>query len=77
MTMNRSSGDLATETRWGGAALLHPGVLAFTGSIGTTDTHAHHAVQIMTATTVLTVLDELGARHRHEGRRARRRTPPD
>ena len=62
--MNRSGGDLTAEPRWGGAALLRPGVLAFTGSIGTTDVHAHHAVQIMTATTALTVLDEHGARHR-------------
>ncbi|WP_036377793.1 helix-turn-helix transcriptional regulator [Mycolicibacterium austroafricanum] len=61
--MNRLGGDLATEPRWGGAALLRPGVLAFTGSIGTTDAHAHHAVQIMTATTAFTVLDEHGSRH--------------
>lgn len=53
----------AVEPRWGGAALLRPGVLAFTGSIGTTDAHAHHAVQIITATTALTVLDEHGVRH--------------
>jgi hypothetical protein len=46
--------------------------LAFTGSIGSTDAHSHHAnvvgragviVQIVTATTALTVLDEDGARH--------------
>ena len=61
--MNRSGGDDAAGPRWGGAALLRPGVLAFTGSIGTTDAHAHHAVQIITATTALTVLDEHGARH--------------
>jgi len=42
---------------------MRPGVLAFNGSIGTTDAHAHHAVQIITATTALTVLDEHGARH--------------
>lgn len=61
--MNRLSGDLTDEPRWGGTALLRPGVLAFTGSIGTTDTHTHHAVQIMAATTAFTVLDEHGARH--------------
>lgn len=62
--MNRPGVDLSVEPRWGGAALLRPGVLAFTGSIGTTDAHAHHAVQIITATTAFTVLDEHGARHR-------------
>lgn len=40
-----------------------PGVLAFTGSIGPTDAHAHHAVQVITATSALTVLDGHGARH--------------
>ena len=39
-------------------------MLAFTGSIGPTDIHAHHAVQIINATTALTVLDEHGYRHR-------------
>ncbi|MEE6140361.1 AraC family transcriptional regulator [Mycobacterium sp. 050128] len=63
MTINRSGGDLTVDPRWGGAALLRPGVLAFTGSIGTTDTHVHHAVQVMTATTAFAVLDEHGARH--------------
>ncbi|MCV7270138.1 MULTISPECIES: helix-turn-helix domain-containing protein [Mycolicibacterium] len=62
--MNRPGADLRVEPRWGGAALLRPGVLAFTGSIGTTDTHAHHAVQVITATTPFTVLDEHGVRHR-------------
>lgn len=63
--MNRpSGGDAAAGPRWGGAALLRPGVLAFTGSIGPTDAHAHHAVQIITATTALTVLDGHGTRHR-------------
>jgi AraC-like DNA-binding protein len=52
------------EHTWEGAALLRPGVLAFSGSIGTTDRHAHHAVQIMTATTDLTVVDATGERHR-------------
>lgn len=63
VTMNRSGNDPVAAPRWGGAALLRPGVLAFTGSIGSTDAHAHHAVQIMTATTALTVLDDHGARH--------------
>lgn len=61
--MNRRGGDAAAGPRWGGAALLRPGVLAFAGSIGSTDAHAHHAVQVITATTALTVLDEHGARH--------------
>ncbi|OFJ50920.1 AraC family transcriptional regulator [Mycolicibacterium grossiae] len=63
--MNRPAGGAAAAgPRWGGAALLRPGVLAFTGSIGATDVHAHHAVQVITATTALTVLDEHDARHR-------------
>lgn len=62
--MNRRGGDAAAGPRWGGAALLRPGVLAFAGSIGSTDAHAHHAVQVITATTALTVLDDHGARHR-------------
>ena len=53
-----------TEHRWRGSALLHPGVLAFTGTIGATDRHAHHAVQIITAPTELTVIDGTGVRHR-------------
>ena len=53
----------AVQPRWRGAALLRSGVLAFAGSIGATDTHAHHAVQIIMATTPLTVLDEQGAPH--------------
>lgn len=54
------SADDDAQPRWGGAALLRPGVLAFAGSIGATDTHAHHAVQIITAATPLTVTDEQG-----------------
>ena len=61
--MDRFGGDAAAGPRWGGAALLRPGVLAFAGSIGPTDTHAHHAVQIITATTALTVIDGHGGRH--------------
>ena len=37
------------EQPWQGSAILRPGVLAFSGTIGATDTHAHHAVQIMIA----------------------------
>ncbi len=55
--------DPPDEPHWGGAALLRLGVLAFTGSIGSTGTHAHHAVQIMTATTAFTVRDEHNSRH--------------
>jgi AraC-like DNA-binding protein len=53
-----------TEHRWQGSALLRSGVLAFTGSIGATDRHAHHAVQIITAATPVTVVDEDGNRNR-------------
>ncbi|WP_418163410.1 hypothetical protein [Rhodococcus opacus] len=52
-----------TDTRWRGGALIRPGILAFAGSIGATDTHAHHAAQVMAADTPLTVADEAGARH--------------
>jgi hypothetical protein len=52
-----------TEHRWQGSALLRPGLLAFIGSIGATDRRAHHAVQIITATTALTVVDGTGVRH--------------
>jgi AraC-like DNA-binding protein len=38
-------------------------VLAFAGSIGSTDTHAHHAVQVITAATPLTVIDGHGVAH--------------
>jgi AraC-like DNA-binding protein len=53
-----------TEHRWQGSALLRSGVLAFTGSIGATDRHAHHAVQIITAATPVTVVDAAGNRNR-------------
>lgn len=53
-----------TDHRWQGSALLRPGVMGFRGSIGATDLHSHHAVQILTATTPLTVTGEGGARHR-------------
>uniref|UniRef100_A0A5Q5BGZ7 Transcriptional regulator, AraC family n=2 Tax=unclassified Mycobacterium TaxID=2642494 RepID=A0A5Q5BGZ7_MYCSS len=52
------------QPRWAGTALLRPGVLAFAGSIGTTDVHAHHAIQILTATTPLTIADAHGSRYR-------------
>ena len=66
MTMNSSGGGCVTGTgsMWQCAALLRPGVLEFAGSIGSTDRHPHLAVQIMTATTPLTVVDDAGARHR-------------
>ena len=62
--MMRDGGGITGEPHWGGTALLRPGVLAFTGSIGTTDLHAHHAVQIVTATTPFTMRDEHGNQHR-------------
>ncbi|WP_405182572.1 helix-turn-helix domain-containing protein [Nocardia sp. NBC_01377] len=45
---------------WEGSALIRPGVLAFTGSIGQTERHSHHAVQVMTAPTRLSVADHTG-----------------
>ncbi|BBY46955.1 hypothetical protein MARA_04230 [Mycolicibacterium arabiense] len=60
---NSSAGDSGAPPRWGGAALLRPGVLAFAGSIGSTDTHAHHAVQVTTTATPLTVIDGDGVAH--------------
>ncbi|OKH62105.1 AraC family transcriptional regulator [Mycobacterium sp. SWH-M5] len=61
--------DAVTSTRstsgsgWRGTALLRPGVLAFSGSIGPTGHHAHHAVQVMTGATPLTVIDGHGVPH--------------
>ena len=66
MTTTPGTPDVS-EARWEGAALLRPGVLAFSGSIGTTDGHAHHAVQIIIAATALTVVDGAGGRHRGTG----------
>jgi AraC-like DNA-binding protein len=65
--MTTSETPRVSEPRWEGAALLRPGVLAFSGSIGTTDGHAHHAVQIIIAATALTVVDGAGGRHRGTG----------
>ncbi|BBY31561.1 AraC family transcriptional regulator [Mycolicibacterium sediminis] len=53
-----------TEQPWAGSALLRPGVLAFSGTIGVTDPHAHHAVQVMTAPTAMTIVDGNGVCHR-------------
>ncbi|MGW4366502.1 helix-turn-helix domain-containing protein [Nocardia takedensis] len=44
-------------------ALLRPGLLAFGGAIAETTLHAHHAVQILTASTPLTVMDASGVHH--------------
>ncbi|MGV9409433.1 helix-turn-helix transcriptional regulator [Nocardia sp. NPDC003693] len=46
-----------SATTWRGAVLIRPGIFAFTGSIGPTGTHAHHAVQIMAADHAMTVAD--------------------
>ncbi|ORW02411.1 hypothetical protein AWC13_04045 [Mycobacterium kubicae] len=48
---------------WAGTALLRPGVLAFSGAIGPTDTHSHHAVQVILADTAITMTDDEGASH--------------
>ncbi|MBH0779685.1 helix-turn-helix transcriptional regulator [Nocardia bovistercoris] len=45
-------------------AMLRPGILAFGGTIGETALHAHHAVQVLAATTPLTVMDASGVHHR-------------
>ncbi|MEV0246769.1 helix-turn-helix domain-containing protein [Nocardia sp. NPDC050712] len=47
-----------------GTAFLRPGILAFGGPIAPSDLHAHHAVQVLTAATPLTVMDASGVRHR-------------
>ncbi|WP_324195390.1 AraC family transcriptional regulator [Nocardia abscessus] len=52
----------ADEPRSAGVALLRPGVLAFAGSIGPTELHAHHAVQIVAASTPIVVVDGSGVR---------------
>jgi AraC-like DNA-binding protein len=48
---------------WAGAALLAPGVLAYAGVIGAAERHAHHAVQLMVASTALVVVDDDGGTH--------------
>ncbi|WP_194813751.1 AraC family transcriptional regulator [Nocardia sp. XZ_19_385] len=45
-------------------AFLRPGILAFGGAIAPSDLHAHHAVQVLTASTPITVMDASGTRHR-------------
>ncbi|WP_280239803.1 AraC family transcriptional regulator [Nocardia abscessus] len=52
----------ADEPPSAGVALLRPGVLAFAGSIGPTELHAHHAVQIVAASTPIVVVDGSGVR---------------
>ncbi|GAB4586174.1 helix-turn-helix transcriptional regulator [Nocardia sp. IFM 10818] len=47
--------DPAGSAPWRGDVLLRPGVLAFSGSIGATGRHAHHAVQVMISTSPVTV----------------------
>ncbi|MET9212969.1 MULTISPECIES: helix-turn-helix transcriptional regulator [unclassified Nocardia] len=54
----------ASEVAWhGSGAVLRPGVLAFTGTIGGTRSHAHHAVQIVVADGLVTVVDGDGRAH--------------
>jgi AraC-like DNA-binding protein/mannose-6-phosphate isomerase-like protein (cupin superfamily) len=58
-------GEQAQGPRWAGAATAVPGLLAFTGEIGSAESHAHAAVQ------VLLVLDGevvLSDRHGHQRR---------
>lgn len=42
---------------WRGEALLRPGHLIYRGVVGPTGTHAHHAVQILAATTPVSLID--------------------
>ncbi|MGP4104972.1 AraC family transcriptional regulator [Nonomuraea sp. KM90] len=42
-----SPGEPAQGTRWAGAATAIPGLLAFTGAIGSAEPHAHAAVQVL------------------------------
>ncbi|MCZ7379877.1 AraC family transcriptional regulator [Micromonospora sp. WMMC250] len=42
---------------WRGEALLRPGHLIYRGMLGPTGTHAHHAVQILAATTPVNLTD--------------------
>ncbi|WP_405176839.1 helix-turn-helix domain-containing protein [Nocardia sp. NBC_01377] len=51
------------DTSYRATALLRPGILAFGGTIGETDLHAHHAVQVLAADTPLTVMDASGVHH--------------
>ncbi|WP_043737283.1 MULTISPECIES: helix-turn-helix domain-containing protein [Nocardia] len=53
-----------SETIWHGGALIRPGLLGFSGSIGPTGTHSHHAVQVMVSDTEMVVVDEAGRAHR-------------
>ncbi|MGW5439601.1 helix-turn-helix transcriptional regulator [Nocardia asteroides] len=54
----------ASGAAWRGAgAVIRPGVLAFTGTIGGTRAHAHHAVQIVVADTPVTLADAAGRTH--------------
>ncbi|MGW4092285.1 helix-turn-helix domain-containing protein [Nocardia sp. NPDC004750] len=55
-------GGAAEEPARAGVALLRPGVLAFAGSVGPTELHAHHAVQIVAASTPIVVVDGSGVR---------------
>lgn len=57
-------GEQVQAARWAGTAMAAPGLLAFTGAIGSAEPHAHAAVQ------VLLVLDgEVMLTDRHGHRR--------
>lgn len=57
-----SPGGAADDPSQAGVALLRPGLLAFAGSIGPTELHAHHAVQIIAASTPIVLVDGSGVR---------------
>ncbi|WP_234018255.1 AraC family transcriptional regulator [Streptomyces sp. ATexAB-D23] len=50
MTRPDDPDRMATAGGWHGTTLLQPGWLAFTGAAGTTDSHAHAAVQVLIVT---------------------------
>ncbi|MFI6483453.1 helix-turn-helix transcriptional regulator [Nonomuraea sp. NPDC050663] len=51
-----------TSHHWRGWCLLRPGLLLLGGSVGSNDLHAHHAVQLLTATEPFTMADAEGGR---------------
>lgn len=55
-TPHDGPGPVPRQT-WRGEALLRPGHLIYRGMVGPTGTHAHHAVQILAATTPESLTD--------------------
>ncbi|MGO4613210.1 helix-turn-helix domain-containing protein [Nocardia sp. 2YAB30] len=57
-----TSTDARAAAPRAGTALLRPGILALEGAIGSTELHAHHAVQIVAACSPIVVVDGSGTR---------------